>query len=255
MAGMPATAAPVLPSAERESYLRDGFVVRRGLFNATEVTAIADHFMRMRAEGPKPGDMGGDPSRGESDPLNRYARMINMHGWDAKTDAWRADRRLVDTAEALAGEAMALCQTMLYFKPPGGRGQGLHQDNQYIREAPLVGCWLALDRSDEANGCMLLAPGSHRLGIQPVEPADPALSFTNGQTVLPAGTQAVSVVMEAGDVLFFDGFTIHGSLPNRTPDRFRRCFIVHYLAKSPRRLPEDPTTSMAALEQRRRQGV
>jgi phytanoyl-CoA hydroxylase len=252
---MSPTAAPALASSLKSVYERDGFVVARGVFAAAEVAAIRDHFMRMRDEGPKPGDMGGDPAKGPADPLNRYARMINMHGWDPATERWRADARLFATAEELTGVPMAHCQTMLYFKPPGGRGQGLHQDNQYIREAPLIGAWLALDRCDEANGCMLMAPGSHRLGILPVEPADTALSFTDGQTVLPEGVRPAPVLMEAGDVVFFHGSTIHGSLPNRTTDRFRRAFICHYLARNPSKLPDDPTTNMAALAKRRREGV
>ena len=41
---------------------------------------------------------------------------------------------------------------MLYFKPPGGRGQGLHQDEQYITINPLIGLWIALDPSDDRRG-------------------------------------------------------------------------------------------------------
>ena len=47
---------------------------------------------------------------------------------------------------------------MLYFKPPGGRGQGLHQDEQYITTDPLIGLWIALDPSDAAVGQMVVVP-------------------------------------------------------------------------------------------------
>jgi ectoine hydroxylase-related dioxygenase (phytanoyl-CoA dioxygenase family) len=33
--------------------------------------------------------------------------------------------------------------------------------------------------------------------------------------------------MEPGDVLFFNGQVIHGSLPNRSSTRFRRALIAH----------------------------
>jgi hypothetical protein len=36
--------------------------------------------------------------------------------------------------------------------------------------------------------------------------------------------------MEAGDVLFFHGSLIHGSLPNTSESRFRRALIGHYIA-------------------------
>jgi hypothetical protein len=38
--------------------------------------------------------------------------------------------------------------------------------------------------------------------------------------------------MTAGDVLYFHGRTIHGSMPNRTSDRWRRTFIGHYVPES-----------------------
>ena len=57
------------------------------------------------------------------------------------------------------------------FKPPGGRGQALHQDEQYITIEPLIGVWVALDRSDKAVGQMVVVPGSHKRGLLQVEAA------------------------------------------------------------------------------------
>jgi len=65
-----------------------------------------------------------------------------MHNWDPQTDQWRRDERIVDLAKFLVEDDVKLNQTMLYFKPPGGRGQAFHQDNQYIRMGPVVACWI-----------------------------------------------------------------------------------------------------------------
>jgi len=231
----------------KKTYADQGYYLARAVFTPKEVEAIREHFMQLRAQGPKPGDAGGDP-RTATDPLNKYPRMINMHNWDEKTAAWMKDPRLVSLAETLVGEPLELCQTMLYFKPPGARGQAKHQDNQYIRKFPLVGAWLALDECSEANGYMVMIPGSNQLGILPVQPADLSTSFTNGESTVPANAAAErGIEMDAGDVLFFSGFTIHGSYPNQTKDQFRRAFIVHYLAKNARTLPEDPATMMSAV--------
>ena len=40
------------------------------------------------------------------------------------------------------------------------------------------------------------------------------------------------IEMQPGDVVFFHGLTIHGSMPNRTTDRFRRAFICHYVGET-----------------------
>jgi len=231
----------------RESFERDGYFVARAIFPATEVSELREHYMRLRAEGPKPGDMGGDTSRGAADPLNEFPRMINMHEWDETSLAWQKDRRLVGVAESLVGDQVLLCQTMIYFKPPGARGQALHQDNQYLRKYPIIAAWVALDDCDEENGQLVMVPRSHEHGILPVRLADTAASFTNGEAVLPPGSKEVGITMKAGDVIFFGGFTIHGSHPNRTTNRFRRSLSIHYYAAHTQELPRDPKTMMTEL--------
>ncbi|HEY3234506.1 MAG TPA: phytanoyl-CoA dioxygenase family protein [Polyangiaceae bacterium] len=225
----------------------EGYVVVRSLFSAAEVAAIGEHFMQVRAEGPKPGDMGGDPGAGAADPLNRFARMLNMHDWDQTSLELQRDERFAKTASRLIGDDVALCQTMLYFKPPGARGQALHQDHQYLRRYPVIAAWLALDDCDQDNGQMVVIPGSHRAGILPVRPADTQISFTDGESLIPEGSAPCGLAMQAGDALFFGGFTIHGSFPNCTADRFRRAFIVHYYGAHTRELPYDPRTMMSEL--------
>ena len=236
-----------MESNAKNFFDENGYYVARGLFSADEVAHMREHFMELRKQGPRPGDMGGDPAKDAADPLNQFPRFINMHDWDAQTAAWQQDPRFIKLASELIGDDVALCQTMLYFKPPGARGQGRHQDNQYIRQYPIIAAWLALDRCDAANGHMVVVPGSNKLGILPVQPADMEKSFTGGETVIPEGAEEIGVEMEAGDVLFFGGFTIHGSYPNQTVDRFRRTFIVHYFAAHTEELPADPSTSMAGL--------
>jgi ectoine hydroxylase-related dioxygenase (phytanoyl-CoA dioxygenase family) len=231
---------------EKEFFEEHGYYVARGVFSPAEVAEIREHFMAMRREGPKPGDMGGDP-RKATDPLNQFPRMINMHRWDPKTEGWQKDPRLTKLAGHLVGDDVVLRQTMLYFKPPGARGQALHQDNQYIRVFPIIAAWLALDDCDDANGQMTMIPGSNKEGILPVQPANREESFTNGQSFIPDGSKELGIGMKAGDVLFFGGFTIHGSYPNKTTDRFRRCFIVHYQAAHTEELPADASTNMTSV--------
>ncbi|MBC8075899.1 MAG: phytanoyl-CoA dioxygenase family protein, partial [Chloroflexales bacterium] len=59
--------------------------------------------------------------------------------------------------------------------------------------------------------------------------ADTTQSFTDVIVPLPPGVSSVPVIMEPGDVLFFNGQLVHGSNPNTTSDRFRRALIGHYI--------------------------
>ena len=92
-----------------------------------------------------------------------------------------------------------------------------------------------------------MVPRSHQRGILPVRFADTSASFTNGETVLPPESKEVGITMKAGDVIFFGGFTIHGSHPNRTTDRFRRSLSIHYYAAHTQELARDPKTMMSEL--------
>jgi hypothetical protein len=62
--------------------------------------------------------------------------MAQMHRWDITSLRWLLDPRLGDCLTTLLGVEPYAVQTMLYFKPPGSRGQALHQDNFYLRVQP-----------------------------------------------------------------------------------------------------------------------
>ncbi|MEZ4668714.1 MAG: phytanoyl-CoA dioxygenase family protein [Anaerolineae bacterium] len=154
-----------------------------------------------------------------------------MHRWDKVSLDWLIDPRLNSILTGLTGREPLAVQTMLYFKPPGARGQALHQDNYYLRAQPgtCIAAWLALDDCDEANGCLQVVPGSQNWPMLCAVKADTTVSFTDVTVPIPDGTPVEPMIMEAGDVLFFNGAVVHGSFPNSSSDRFRRSLIGHYI--------------------------
>lgn len=219
----------MLAREQIEEYNRIGYVVARGLFTAEEAASYRDHYMQMRESGSYPGDFAGVDAA-STDPLKRYPRMIHMHRWDEASLRWLIEPRLDACMTALLGRSPYAVQTMLYFKPPGARGQALHQDQFYLRVQPgtCMAAWMALDPCDEENGCLMVAPGTQDLPVLCSVPADTSQSFTDVTVPVPEDMPIVPVVMDPGDVLFFNGSLIHGSYPNRSRDRFRRALIGHY---------------------------
>jgi hypothetical protein len=220
----------MLDDRAKRSFDEQGFLIARGLFDLKEACVSRDHFMRLREAGSYPGDVVGvDPS--SDDPLRAYPRMIHMHRWDDASLAWLLEPRLAQALSMLLGgrEPFAV-QTMLYFKPPGARGQAPHQDQYYLRADPgtCIAAWMALDSCDEENGCLEVVPGSHQWPILCTIAADTSRSFTDVTVPLPDDAQLVPVQMQPGDVLFFNGSLVHGSKPNRS-GRFRRALIGHYI--------------------------
>jgi ectoine hydroxylase-related dioxygenase (phytanoyl-CoA dioxygenase family) len=221
----------MIASADHKFYKESGYLVVEGLFSAEECARYRGHFMDLRANGSYPGDFDGvDPT--SADPLKRYPRMIHMHRWDETSLRWMIDRRINACLTELLGREPFAVQTMLYFKPPGARGQALHQDQFYLRVQPgtCMAAWLALDDCDEENGCMRVVPGSHTWPLLCTTKADTQVSFTDVTVPIPDGAEIRSVIMRAGDVLFFNGSLVHGSYPNTSGDRFRRALIGHYIA-------------------------
>ena len=122
-------------------------------------------------------------------------------------------------------------QSMYFVKPPGFQGQAWHQDEIYIptRDRSLVGAWIAVDDATIENGCLWVIPGSHKSGYlysqhehgNPDEFDFAPESFGFDESL------EVPVEVEAGALVFFNGYLLHRSRKNRG-DVFRRVLVNHY---------------------------
>jgi ectoine hydroxylase-related dioxygenase (phytanoyl-CoA dioxygenase family) len=243
----------VLTDEQLAEYERDGYYVARGLFSAAEMDALRETFMAQAKDGPveglsemKRGKVDGshggyDPA----DPLAYYPRMMHPHNHPDKPVGPLAKHYMLHPKlhgilhDLLADEPLAV-QSMFYFKPPGARGQDLHQDDFYLRTKPgnCMAAWVAVDDADEENGGMVAVPGTHVYDVQCPTKSDPTQFFTTEHVEPPTGKAPVPVNLKAGDVLFFNGRVIHGSYPNTSPTRFRRAIIFHYVPEHSTALSE-----------------
>ncbi|MEU4545987.1 phytanoyl-CoA dioxygenase family protein [Nonomuraea dietziae] len=227
-----------------------GYVVVPGLLGAEEVAELRDEFMRMHDHGPIPGHFTPTPQEPGRpyDILREFPRVMHPHQVNDVALRYLLDPRIAAILRELLGEEPIAAQSMFYFKPPGARGQALHQDNFYLRVEPgtCVAAWIAIDRVDRANGGLEVVPGTHLMDLFCPEEADTEVSFTREYVPPPPGLERVPVDMDPGDVLFFNGSLVHGSEPNSTADRFRRSFICHYVGRSTERISSwYPTLTMA----------
>lgn len=222
-----------------EEFQRDGVTCVRGLFTADEVAAHREHFMALNAAGSHEGDFSG-VGADEFDPLTKYPRMIHMHRWDDTSLKFLLDARIATALRTLLGADPYAVQTMLYFKPPGARGQAMHQDNFFLRAEPSTCCaaWLALDTCDADNGALMFAKGSHTWPLLCTERANTTESFTDVTVPLPDTVTPELAELQPGDMLFFNGQIVHGSKPNVTTDRFRRALIGHYIQGDAKKVAE-----------------
>lgn len=217
-----------------EQYANDGFLVVPAMLTPSECETFLECNRAYFAEGRWSG--------------------LDTHTRDRCFDAIIAHDDIVTWARALLGGDIACVQTLTFAKPPGAKGIAFHQESYYIATDPpdLLTCWVALEESTEANGGLVLVPGSHRRGLLPVhapenldehvEMRDPFVyhdrSGRHWEETLIAGEirglrddECVTPHIDAGSVIFFDGRTIHGSAKNRSGADSRHAFSAHYVRR------------------------
>lgn len=229
----------LLSEEQIQQYHQEGYLVVRRMLSGDEIEELLRTFMQIHRQGPVQGyfhpvseaEAGGDI-------LKQYPRVMHPHRFNETAKKYMLHPAVMAALGDLFGEEALAAQSMFYFKPPGARGQALHQDNFYLKVEPgtCIAAWIAVDPADRQNGGMVVVPKSNFEDIQCPHPADPSQSFTRDEVDVPEGLHAVPVDLQPGDVLFFNGSVIHGSYPNRSRDRFRRAFIGHYVGRSIRRI-------------------
>jgi ectoine hydroxylase-related dioxygenase (phytanoyl-CoA dioxygenase family) len=226
---------------QKKQFEQIGFFVVKALLKENEVEEIKDSFMKLHAASPFVGweDRPLSEDEAKGDILSQYPRMTGASKVSDVALRYMLHPKVLGVLAELFGEEPLAAQDMFYFKPPGARGQALHQDNFFLKVEPgtCIAAWTAIDSADEENGCLSVVPRTNGLDIQCAHLTERTDLFAYPREVdVPEGMEAVPVRMGAGDVLFFGGNLIHGSYPNRSATRFRRSLICHYAGISTTRI-------------------
>lgn len=232
---------PTAAQLERcaDEYRTLGFTALPDLFSAADVEALrAEAVTICRGElGVVIGALTPDEARHLSDDevMARYLAIHFPHKISPLMLATMRHPGVVAALVALIGPNVKAMQSMLFVKGAGKPGQAWHQDEFYIptRDRSLLGAWIALDDASIENGSMWMLPGSHRRGV--IYPTrrhgDPRFDVSEEAHGFPdPESSAVAVEVRAGSVIFFHGYVLHRSLPNRRKSGFRRALVNHYMS-------------------------
>lgn len=143
-----------------------------------------------------------------------------------------------EVLDALMQEEAIIAQTM-YFE--GNPVTWPHQDKDYLdanKPGAMVAAWVALEDIMPGAGRFYVYPGSHKIDIEKIG--------TNLNIILDREAYKKLVVdtinerklvceapaLKKGDVLFWHGKTIHGSLATTQPEYSRQSFTAHYMPVS-----------------------
>lgn len=229
---MTSNAPSLLSEQQKQHFIDFGYCVVDGLFTEQELIDIENFFEEFKVKGGLVYD-GGLANFDEIDKTKRQVRAMHPHRHSERAKGWFLNPNVAEVLEGLLEKPALGVQTMYYFKPPGAKGQGMHQDNFYLLSKPAtcIAAWTAIDAADDENGCLWVVPHSHRGNILcPEEGGERWLNYGDSHiTKFPREHKPVPVPVPRGSTMFFGGNLIHGSGPNRTKDRSRRTFIGHYI--------------------------
>jgi len=149
------------------------------------------------------------------------ATLVAIHELQHYSAAWtRAMTKpelANDLAQLIAADCLELHHVTLHAKPPNaGAPFPMHQDLPFYphRGGAYLDTLVHLDHSDERAGCIKFLAGSHKLG--PLEHITGPGTAPHLPTDKYRIQDAVSVPAEAGDVVVFSLWTIHGSNVNHS---------------------------------------
>ncbi|MBM7551507.1 phytanoyl-CoA dioxygenase family protein [Thalassobacillus pellis] len=216
-------------------YQENGYLLVKNVFNHEEVTRMqkgVDGIIQRATEAELDRN---HAWQGDYLPKRELKKLVlkgfhDIHYQDASFTAALSHPNMNAILTELIGPNVQLHHSKMLVKPPeNGAAFPMHQDYPYFphKNHTMLAASVHLDDADLENGCLHVVPGSHHQGPIP----------HRGQHYLDAKEypidQGKACPAKAGDVLFFNYLTIHGSKPN-TSDRTRRNVLFQL------RDPEDP---------------
>ena len=241
------------PPGLRRSFQEHGYVFLRNAFDQREVLAARKSiFHRLAAVGEIADPVeegiatGGSRRRESTADLGSFWKAVSE---DTALRAVTHGTRLRQLVGFLF-DAPALPHDYLFLRPaPVGNATNLHYDYPFFagEATQIVTCWIPLGDIPVSEGPLIVVENSHRfedltgpmrtaaLGSGPAafaaiqEVAYQSAATETLEFVRARKTRLLTTTFQPGDVIIFDGFTMHGSLDNCSPrGRVRLSVDVRY---------------------------
>ncbi len=216
---------------------QNGYYILENAFSMEEVEELRAETARICSG--EAGEIRGATPRieGESDDqvLQRFLCIHFPHKISPVMHDALSHPAVVEVLTSVIGPDVKAMQSMLFIKAAGKPGQAWHQDEDYIptRDRSLCGAWIALDNATTENGCLWIIPGSHKPGILWDQEwhGDRRFDCALESRGFPYSDEdAIPVEVPVGSVVFFNGYTLHRSLPNTAKSGYRRALVNHYMS-------------------------
>ena len=218
-------------------YREQGYLIVENALSPAELAEMRCETTRIcRGElGEVRGVTPADANEMDDDVLRQYLCIHFPHKISETMLRYLAHPVMRDVLVGVIGPNVKCMQSMLFIKASGKPGQAWHQDEFFIptRDRSLIGGWIALDDATVENGCLWIIPGSHKRGIiwPQHKHEDRRFDCTGEAFNFPyTDEDSIPVEVPAGAIVFFNGYLLHRSFPNRAKSGYRRVLVNHYMS-------------------------
>ena len=227
----------VTTSRNIEFYREKGYLIAPALLQDADIRQLKEETGQIfrGKRGAPDGLIPVSDQESDAEVLKKYVAIHFPHKISPVIRKYLSHPRITDILQHIISPNIKCMQSMLFVKAPGKAGQSWHQDEYYIptRDCSLVGAWIAIDDATVENGCLWIIPGSNKPAW--IRPRIKNLSseYADPDTIdVSAYTEGDMLPMEvkSGSVVFFNGYTLHSSLRNKTGDCFRTALVNHYMS-------------------------
>lgn len=215
-------------------YREHGYLIIPGLLSAAEIAELKNETAAIfkGERGHIEGMLPVDADEPDSEVLKRYVAIHFPHKISKTIYHYLFHEGIVDILTRIVSPNLKCIQSMLFVKAPGKAGQSWHQDEYYIptRDCSLVGAWIAIDNATVENGCLWIIPGRPGFIMRRTQNDSSEYADVDTVDVASYSKDMIPVEVKSGSVVFFNGYTLHSSLRNKTADCFRTALVNHYMS-------------------------
>jgi hypothetical protein len=235
--------------AERRHYAERGYVVREAVFSPAECAAIASDCETLMASliaMPR-----GTILKTGSFIFEQRPDLETTVKWESQAEDqirglepfahlsealndWGNDPRLTEPCRTIcdADDVVLFTEKLNLKRAHRGGEIQIHQDVPYWEFSPMAAriatAMIFLDSADRANGCLEVAPGSHKARVKyPQMRAAQGFDTLRMDETLFDASGMIALEVPAGSVVFFDAWVVHRSGSNKT-DGDRRALLYSY---------------------------
>ena len=237
----------MLTSEQRAFFWENGYLAIQDFLSAEELASVRQALDELvaKAQGLRANTKVYDVEAPADGGPTVVRRIFNPAQVDERFERIATSPKVLDVVEDLIGPDIQFHHGKINMKSAkGGAEVGWHQDLPFFphTNSDLLACMCYLDDSTEENGCLMVVPGSHRLG--------PLDHFADGMFIgmvtddlakVDLG-RAAKLPIRAGGVTIHHCLTLHSSARN-TSSQQRRVLIYQYRAADAVQLTPEQTSA------------